>query len=64
LAAWLVDVNLLLRDFGPYEVVFMVGLYYYNRCHGKAVKVFIYSLFNDVFSSSSYIASNERMTSE
>jgi hypothetical protein len=32
--------KLLLRDFGPYGIIFMVGVFY-NRYHGNAVEEFL-----------------------
>jgi hypothetical protein len=40
LVAWLVDDQLLLRDFGPYGIIFMMCMFFYNWCNGNAVKVF------------------------
>jgi hypothetical protein len=39
LVGWLVSDHLLLKDFGPYEMIF-VNVCCYNRCHENAVKGF------------------------
>jgi hypothetical protein len=43
LVAWFVAGNLLVKDFGPYGIIFMN-----NRCHGVAIKEF-YAVWYNIY---------------
>jgi hypothetical protein len=47
LVAWLVDDNLLLRDFGCYGVIFM-NVCVVNHCHGNTVQRF-WALLDNIY---------------